>query len=168
MKMMKVLLLLIFAACLVSCEKKQAAKSETADSVYPQQQVNQLPVMTMVDKDQNVTDANKLKGKNIIILFFPDCDHCQREATEIAERIKSFDNYTLYFLSVNPFEEISTFAVKYKLNGIQNVRFVQTTGDAIYSNFGSVPTPSIYIYDNGKLTKKFNGETKVDEIVRYL
>jgi peroxiredoxin len=168
MKRMKLLFLSIFAVCLVSCEKKQAAKSETADSVYPQQQVNQLPVMMMVDKDQNTTDANKLKGKNIIILFFPDCDHCQREATEIAERIKSFDGYTLFFLSINPFDEILKFSEKYKLSNFSNVKFVQTTGDAVYNNFGSVPTPSMYIYDNGKLVKKFNGETKVDEIVRYL
>ena len=99
----------------------------------------------MVDKEKNFTDANKLKGKNIIILFFPDCDHCQREATEIAERMKSFDGYTLYFLSINPFDEILKFSEKYKLNGIQNVRFVQTTGDAIYSNFGSVPTPGVVL-----------------------
>ena len=160
--------LIFFVVGLLSCERKKEVKAETTVSTYPQREVNQLPIMLMTDKDKNITDANKLKGKNIIILFFPDCDHCKREATEIAERIKSFDGYTLYFLSINPFEEILKFAQDHKLNNLQNVKFVQTTGDAIYNNFGAVPTPSMYIYDNGKLVKKFNGETKLEEIVRYL
>ncbi len=164
---MRVLLVLVVVG-LLSCERKKEVKAEATASAYQQREVNQLPTMLMTDKDNSITDANKLKGKNIIILFFPDCDHCKREATEIAERIRSFDGYTLYFLSINPFEEILKFADDYKLNGIKTVKFVQTTGDAVYNNFGAVPTPSIYIYDNGKLVKKFNGETKMEEIVKYL
>ncbi len=167
MKGMKIAIALLFFVGLMSCEKKAALQTKMA-SPYSQPVVNQLPTMLMMDKDKNITDASKLKGKNIIILFFPDCDHCQREATEIAERIKSFDGYTLYFLSINPFTEILKFAETYHLTAIKNVKFVQTTGDAVFNNFGSVPTPSMYIYDNGKLVKKFNGETRVDEIVNYL
>jgi peroxiredoxin len=164
---MKILLVFIVIG-LLGCAKKKEVLTEQQTNVYPQKEVNQLPVMTLVDKDRNNVEANKLAGKNIIILFFPDCDHCQREATEIAERISSFETYTLYFVSINPFEEIIKFSEKYKLNNFSNVKFVQTTGNAVYTNFGSVATPSLYIYDNGKLVKKFNGETKVDEILRYL
>jgi peroxiredoxin len=162
------MLLVLLVIGLLGCEKKKQVQKEATVSVYKQQEVNQLPVMIMVDKDNNKTDASQLKGKNIIILFFPDCDHCKREAAEIADRIKSFDSYTIYFLSINPFEEILSFATTYRLSAIKNVKFVQTAGDAVYNNFGSVPTPSMYIYDDGKLVKKFNGETKVDEIIRFL
>jgi peroxiredoxin len=163
------ILFLCIALSLITCAKKTEVTAVAKSAPTPlQQEVNQLPIMLMVDKDNVLTDAHKLKGKNIIVLFFPDCDHCKREATEMAERIKSFDGYTLYFLSINPFEEILKFAEDHKLNDIKTVKFVQTTGDAVYNNFGAVPTPSMYIYDNGKLVKKFNGETKLEEIVRYL
>jgi peroxiredoxin len=153
---------------LFGCAKNKKTVTEPMANLYPQKEVNQLPVMTLVDANKDRIDANKLTGKNIFILFFPDCEHCQREATEIAERITSFENYTIYFVSINPFEEIIGFSKKYKLDKFVNVKFVQTTGDAVYTNFGSVPTPSMYIFNNGKLIKKFNGETKVDEILRYL
>jgi peroxiredoxin len=165
---MRILFLCIVLG-LISCAKKREVTAVAKSAPTPlQQEVNQLPIMLMVDKDNVLTDAHKLKGKNIIILFFPDCEHCKREATEMAERIKSFDGYTLYFLSINPFEEILKFAQDHKLNNLQNVKFVQTTGDAIFANFGAVQTPSLYIYNHEKLVKKFNGETNVDEIVRYL
>jgi peroxiredoxin len=163
-----IIILIVGVLGISSCQKKPAPQAEVITSTYTQPTINQLPNMMLIDKNGNRTDANKLKGKNIIILFFPDCDHCKREAAEIADRIKSFEAYTLYFVSINPFEEIVKFAENYHLTSFNNVKFVQTTGDAVYTNFGSVPTPSLYIYDNGKMVRKFNGETRLDEVIKSL
>ncbi len=163
-----IVLMIVGVFGISSCQKKPTAPAEVITSPYTQPAINQLPNMMLIDKNGNRTDASKLKGKNIVILFFPDCDHCKREAAEIAERIKSFEAYTIYFVSINPFEEITKFAENYHLTGFNNVKFVQTTGDAVYANYGSVPTPSAYIYNEGKMVKKFNGETNLDLIIQSL
>jgi len=72
-------------------------------------------------------------------------------------------------MSVVPFEEIKSFAIQYKLVGYDYVHFVRTEPKDITSNYGGIPTPSVYIYSQEKrLVKAFNGETKIEEIIKHL
>ena len=162
--------LITFIVLLVSCSTKPKEQEPTQPPQQSQPQVyNDFPVMPITLLNGTKVEASELPGKTIIILFFPDCDHCQRESKAIQERIESFKDYTLYFLSTNPAEEIQAFANEYKLNSMANVKFGQIAPDKIFVNFGSIPTPSLYIYSGErKLKKQFNGETSVDEIIRFL
>lgn len=148
---------------LSSCVPKQ--KEVTAEKTG----VNDLPFMTTTLLNGQSVDLRQLPGHTIIILFFPDCDHCQREATAIQEKISSFKNYDLYFLSSNGDEEILRFSKDYKLNDLPNVKFGRVDGGKVYQTFGAIPTPSVYIYSSErKLIKQFNGETNVEEIIKFL
>jgi peroxiredoxin len=131
--------------------------------------VNELPDLTITLLDGKKVVSRELSGKNIFIVFFPDCDHCQREAKAIQERIDAFKKYTLYFVATTPQEQIQKFATEYKLNAISNVKFGKIENEMVYRNFGGISTPSLYIYSNEKkLIKKFNGETNVEEIIKFL
>jgi hypothetical protein len=48
---------------------------------------NELPNMFLMNADGSILEAKQLRGKVIIIIYFPDCDHCEREATEIRNNI---------------------------------------------------------------------------------
>jgi peroxiredoxin len=131
--------------------------------------VNDLPFMSATLLDGETVDLRQLPGNTIIILFFPDCDHCQREATAIQEKLNSFKKYELYFLSSNGDAEILRFSKDYKLNDLPNVKFGRVDGAKVYQTFGAIPTPSVYIYSSErKLIKQFNGETNVEEIIKFL
>jgi len=132
-------------------------------------EVNDLPFMSATLLDGQTVDLRQLPGNTIIILFFPDCDHCQREATAIQEKLTSFKKYELYFLSSNGDKEILRFSKDYKLNDLPNVKFGRVDGGKVYQTFGAIPTPSVYIYSSErKLIKQFNGETNVEEIIKFL
>jgi hypothetical protein len=61
------------------------------------------------------------------------------------------------------------FAMEYKLIGYDYVHFVRTEAKDIVDNYGGIPTPSVYIYSREKkLVKAFNGETKIEEIIKHL
>jgi len=123
--------------------------------------------LNMIDGSQ--VQAKALTGSTIIILFQPDCDHCQREAQAIKENVKSFQNYTLYFVSAATVPELEAFARQYELRDLTNVHFGNTDAQNIYDNFGSIPAPSLYVYNNlGKLVTKFNGETDIAEILKSI
>jgi len=130
---------------------------------------NEYPSMNLIFPDGSLRSSRDLPAKSILVIYFPDCDHCQREATEISKHLKAFKNYHVWFISVVPFEEIKSFAIQYKLVGYDYVHFVRTEPKDITSNYGGIPTPSVYIYSQEKrLVKAFNGETKIEEIIKHL
>ena len=130
--------------------------------------VNELPFMALQMRDGTRLQAKDLTGKIVLVLYQPDCDHCQREAQAIQANLDAFASYTLYFITTDSFDAIDTFANTYQLKGFDNVRFGQTQSEYIYNNFGSISAPSVYIYDDGKLLSKFNGETPIEKILKAL
>ena len=163
-----ILLLVVLLALLISCKTKPKEEEPVVQQSKPQV-YNDFPDMSITLLNSTKLEAKELPGKTILILFFPDCDHCQRESKAIQAKIDAFKDYTLYFLSTTPVEEIQDFANEYKLDSIANVKFGQIAPDKVFVNFGSIPTPSLYIYSaKRKLKKQFNGETTVEQIISAL
>lgn len=148
---------------LIACSSK---KEERAVASTPP--VNEYPDLVLSFSDGEKLSAKTLKGNNIFILFQPDCDHCQHEAVEIGQRLNEFKDYTLYFISSSPMEQIMKFAKDFDLASKKNVRFAWTTNESVLTYYGSIPTPSIYVYSKGELRTSFNGQTPVGEIVKAL
>jgi thiol-disulfide isomerase/thioredoxin len=132
-------------------------------------QVNGYPNMNLIFPDGSIRSALNLPPKSILIFYFPDCDHCQREAADISKHLTAFKNYHVWFIAVVSFPEIQKFAIDYKLVGYNYVHFVRTEPKDITDNYGGIQTPSLYIYSKEKkLVKAFNGETKVEEMIKFL
>ena len=130
---------------------------------------NELPplMVTMITGEKVMVSS--LPGNTILIFFSPDCDHCQREAEAIQLQLNAFKNYTLYFIAAGLPEDIKLFAQKYHLAGYPNVLFARVEIPDVIRVIGPMSTPSFFIYSREKrLVKKFDGETKVEEIVKFL
>ena len=119
--------------------------------------------LTMPDGSQVM--AKSLTGKTVLVVYLPDCDHCQREAVQIRDYLTDFAEYTIYFVSSAPAEQISQFAQEYKLASRSNVVFARTAPAYITHSFGYIPTPSLYVYSEGRLLKEFKGETAIETIL---
>lgn len=153
----------------VACNKPQEQVSEMENtSTTPAVTVNELPAMNITLLDGSRLSARNLSGKNVIVMFQPDCDHCQREAKQIQENIGAFKTYQVYFVSSATGDELKKFASEYKLDSYSHIHFGSTTVEEIISSLGQIDAPSVYIYDNGKLRQKFNGETDITEITKHL
>ena len=162
--MNKLLLLTFVLAGLISACKTEK-KSEASEVPV----ANDLPTMLIKKLDSTYVKTKTFSGKTILILFFPDCDHCQREAKAIQEHLESFKEYNLYFISTVSASAIENFSVTYGLSGKDNIHFATTTVQDVLSNFGPVDAPSIYIYSaEGKQTRSFNGEVAIEEILKSL
>lgn len=134
----------------------------------PAPPASDLPDMTITRLDNSRVRVKELKGRNILVLFQPDCDHCQRETQEIKANLAAFKDYTLYFVSNYPAERLRQFSQDYGLALAPNVVFASTSLDDILNTLGPQPSPSLYIYDGGRLVKSFLGETKMETILPYL
>lgn len=130
---------------------------------------NDLPDMRIRLLDQSDIYLKKLTGKVVLVFFQPECDHCQREASDISQNITAFKNVTLYFITSDSAEKIERFANEYKLHDQVNVFFGNASTESVLKNFGPIATPSIYIYSaEQRLIKAFNGEVAISEVFKYI
>jgi thiol-disulfide isomerase/thioredoxin len=130
---------------------------------------NDLPPMMIKGMDGKQYAARDLKGNVVIIMFQPDCDHCQREAKQIHDNLAYFKDYHLYFLAAAAPVDVQRFANDYQLMKKPNVHFGITTVNEIINSYGPIDAPSLYIYSKDrKLVKKFNGETDIAVILKAL
>ncbi|MBL7873075.1 MAG: redoxin domain-containing protein [Cyclobacteriaceae bacterium] len=153
------LLIFLLAVCKSPEKKEPVVKKE----------VNELPHLTFKNLDGSAATTRDLPPASVLILFNTDCDHCQREAKSIQENLASFKDYTLQFIASDPEQSILQFAREYQLDNQPNIRFGRAEGQDVYMNFGSIPTPSIYVYSKErKFIKSFLGETPVEQIIMVL
>jgi peroxiredoxin len=156
---------LLFLLMVIGCSVKEPKEQTTAGAV---EEID-LPAMTITTTSAEEINVKTLKGRTVLILFQPDCDHCQREAEAIRKNLEAFQQYQLLFISSSPINEITAFAETYKLNNHPQITFGYTTLENVLNNFGPIPAPSVYVYnENGKLVKSFNGETDIDRILNVL
>jgi hypothetical protein len=162
-------LLFLCTIALAGCrwEKKEAAKNGEAVETSANTK-NDLPFIPVTLTDGKIVNVKDFKGKNVLILFQPDCDHCQHEAVDIEKQLSAFKNYKLYFVSAAPMPEIDKFAVTYKLKDKENVFFGNTAAENVLNNYGPIPAPSIYIYNDQTLKQSFEGQTEVGRIIQSL
>lgn len=152
-------LVLLAAACSGNQEQKETGKGGVKSEVPP---------VMITERDGKRKNLQEGEEKIVVVLFQPDCDHCQREAVQIGENLEAFKDYTLYMVSSSEWQEIESFASAYGLPKSERVRYVTATVQDIVGNFGSVPTPSLYIYNGGKLIQSFNGEVAIEVVLKYI
>lgn len=145
-----------------------SGKDRSSELASEESIVNDLPAMHITLHDGARQNVKNFRGKVILIFFQPDCDHCQREATGIHKHMGAFSKYTIYFISPEEFTTMDQFAVDYGLKGQPNIQFAKTTVDDITKNLGHISAPSMYIYNDGKLVKHFDGETAIEEILKKI
>lgn len=168
--MIKVNLVLVLVAFVFSsCEKrKEEAGHAVTETESLAGQKNEYPDLTLRLVSGEEVSTRTLRGNNVFFLFQPDCDHCQEEAGHVEQRLGEFKNYTLYFISSAPVEQIKAFAETYKLDDKPNVKFAWTSTDGVLNHYGAIRTPSVYIYSNGALKGSFNGQTDIENILNAL
>lgn len=162
---------LLAVACGKPAVNQQAIELAKADStpVAPAPKANDLPNLIVNLVNGAPLNLKELRGKTILILFQPDCDHCQRESTAIREHMSAFKGYEIYFLSATTAEDSEKFAKDYKFKNESNVHFAITSVENVIDTFGPVSAPSLYVYsEEHALIKHFNGETPIDDILKVL
>jgi peroxiredoxin len=158
-----VLIIVVISAC--NSVREKPVEENSAIVV----EMNDRPYLMLNLTNGNKVNVHELEEKSVIVLFQPDCDHCQHEAEDIEKNIRAFEGYQIFFVSSHPMEIIEKFAVDYKLSAHPSVHFAQASVDDILKKFGPVQTPSIYVYTKGgTLKKSFNGQTDVQSIINVL
>ncbi len=124
----------------------------------------------------NVADSSKFTKENLakkkatlIIIFSPDCDHCQYETKELTKHIALFKKAQIILASPKGYTEVKKFYEDYNISQHPNI-IMGTDPSYFFGTFFKVRSfPSIFLYDKkGKFVKSFDGNTSVQQIAEFL
>lgn len=116
------------------------------------------------------TDDDLTANRPLILLYFNStCEFCRAEAREIKNRIESFKEIQLVFVSTEEKIDIKKFAEEYRLCENANVVFLKDTNMEFSRIFGIKSVPVTYIYNQHRqLMREFKGAVKVASMIEAL
>lgn len=144
--MIKQFFFLLYISCSVSVSAQQY------DTVPAYLKSKQLPDFSLVSKDsvafdQSILQANK---KTIILLFNPECEHCQDQLTLLLAMPEIKQSAQIVLTTTETLDKLNIF---YKKFNLQNYPFVYPGKDTkyIFGKFFQPKTiPVLAFYNNKK------------------
>jgi thiol-disulfide isomerase/thioredoxin len=103
-----------------------------------------------------------------IIIFSPDCSHCQEEAAELTKNADKFKSVFFIWNSYKEMADIKAFATKYGLDKQSNVIVGRDPEFSIPVFFRPRMTPFVALYDKGQLLKVYEQGVKVPELLKII
>jgi len=146
-----------------------SAQGDT-DSNAPFLKDKNLPKFTL-----NLTTGKSFSNTQIpktrftcIIIFSPDCSHCQEEAAELTKNADKFKSVFFIWSSYKEMADIKAFATKYGLDKQSNVIVGRDPEFSIPVFFRPRMTPFIALYDKGQFLKVYEQGVKVPELLKII
>ncbi len=159
---MKIFLLSCFLTAVVSAFAQQDT-TMPAYRRYPQVPGLQLFVG---DSTKYTNESLPKKKEVLLVLFSPDCDHCQREAEQIVANKEAFKKIHIIMASTYPLYRIREFAAKYGLADMENVVMAKDPYYLLLSFYAIRNYPYLALYDKKrKLIRTFEGSAGAEKLL---
>jgi len=121
--------------------------------------------------DSSIFTKNDLKKKRatIIMMFSPDCEHCQLETKELTAHMDLFKKVQIVMASPLDYNYIKKFYEEYKLADYPNITMGRDPSYFLGTFFKVRSFPSIFLYDKkGNYVTSFVGSTPIEQIAAAL
>jgi len=118
-----------------------------------------ISFITIYNQKQNTDDLPKYKGY-VIQFFNPSCEICQGEAQDYFKHWDSLQEYLFLMLSTNSIPKVKEFAIKQQLSQSDNFIFGHVDPAVIWSGFGDVPVPCLFLYNS---ERKYITKTRITD-----
>lgn len=149
----------------------KAAIAQTDSSALYIQYPEIPPFSIMVAPDSTKFTKADLKKRKpaLIIIFSPDCEHCQHETKDLLNNMELFKKLQIIMVSHLDFRSVKKFYVDYKIGDYPNITMGRD-GAYMLGTFYKIHTfPTMFLYDKkGHFVKKFEGSIPVKKIAESL
>ena len=102
----------------------------------------------------------------LLMMFNPQCEHCQHETEELVKHIEEFKKVQVVMATSMHFDSMLVFRKKYNLDAFPNIVVGQDTHYFLFSFFENRNLPFHAFYDRKKLLiKVFEGSVSILSIL---
>jgi len=131
-----------------------------------------VPTFKLINvKDSSIFTKDDLKKKKatIIMMFSPDCEHCQAETKELKAHMDLFKKVQIIMASPLDYNYIKKFYEEYQLADYPNITMGRDPSYLLGTFFKVRSFPSVFVYDKkGNFVTSFVGSTPIEEIAAAL
>lgn len=156
----------IFFVILVVLQYTSVAQQQDTSALYLR--FPTLPPFTIIKTPDSTkfTKADLSKRKaTLIMIFSPDCDHCQHMVNELKDNMKLFKKIQIVMASPLEYSYIYTFYNEYKISTYSNIFMGKDAGYMLSTFYNAKTFPALFLYDKkGNFIQTFDSHTAVQKI----
>lgn len=112
------------------------------------------------------TRQNINKGKPVLLMIFsPDCSHCQNVTKEIVKNIAHFKKAQIIMITWLPYADMTAFYKDYKIANYPEIKMAWDSKYFFLPYYNVRNYPKLIVYDKkGKYVKEFQGDVDIDDV----
>ena len=124
------------------------------------------PIKILLTDSSYFTKSDFKKKSNILIMLFnPDCDHCQHETEELIKHIDRFKNVQIIMATIMPFDAMKSFRRKYELSKYKNIVVGRDEHFFLVPFYNVSNLPFLAFYNKkGNLISVFEGSMPIEKV----
>jgi peroxiredoxin len=152
------------------CLGKTGLAQEDSTQIYlrfptlPPFSITNIADSTIFTRD----DLAKRKA-TIIIIFYPDCEHCRQETKALTANINLFKKAQIVMASSQAHQLIKKFYSDHKIADHPNIIMGRDPSDFFVTFYKVLSFPAIFLYDKkGNFVKAFDSHVPVQKIAEFL
>lgn len=128
-----------------------------------------IPEFQIPDINDRIVSDEILKESRIVmfIYFDPDCESCREEIKQIREDKSSLSQGQLIFFSGLSADSIRQFLRTIDFVPPTNMLFLPDEKAILIRKMDVRTTPTIFIYREGQLIKRYEGPVKIETLISY-
>lgn len=146
--------------------------SAQADSLAPYKRFPAYPPVKLLMADSSsyfTKDMLPKKTPVFLIVFNPECDHCQHETEEILKNIDRFKNIRIVMATMAELRLMKDFIQHYNLGEYENITVGRDTNYFLMTFFHMHNMPFLAFYNRKKeLISVFEGSMPVEKVLEEL
>jgi thiol-disulfide isomerase/thioredoxin len=134
-----------------------------------EQRVRKLPDLSFTTVNGVLFNSSEISsGPVLVVLFHPECEHCQYEISEIMKSGLPVSGTKIILISSAGRNTVKSFIEQFDVSAFPSVTTLIDTTLKFGRIFGNNTVPGNYLYNKDlDLIKAFNGEVKTETILRY-
>ena len=112
------------------------------------------------------TKKDLQKGKPVLLMIFsPDCGHCQNLIAEILKNIDQFKKTQIVMVTWLPYSDMMSFYKTYKIADYPKITMAWDSKYFFLPYYHVQSFPKLIVYDKkGKFVKEFQGNMQIEEV----
>lgn len=155
---------------LLICFGALAANAQQDSTLAPYKRFPTVPPFDVLLSDSTTRykkDDIEKKTPLLLIIFSPDCEHCQHETEALIKHIDELKKVQILMVTMLPFEKLKDFYVKYDLQRFSNIKVGKDMKYMLPTFFQVHNLPYLAFYDKkGKLITTFEGGMKIEDVIK--
>ena len=162
---MKKLIIVLFSFLFVTAV---CAQNDSLQATYKRFPSFPPVKLLLPDSVSYFTKSDLPKKKSVLLMLFnPQCEHCQHETVELTKNIDKFKDILVVMTTSMPFDSMLQFREKYKLAPYKNIIVAQDANYFLFSFYQSHFLPFLAFYNKKKeLISVFEGGMPMDKILK--